>query len=66
MSSPKAIRDPIADHLLTPQNSALVIIDFQPVQVRSVSSMDKQVLVSNIVAVARTAKLFGRRSCSQL
>jgi hypothetical protein len=30
------IRDPRADHLLTPQNCALVIIDYQPVQVRSI------------------------------
>ena len=35
MTSYKAIRDPVADHLLTPQNAALVIIDFQPVQVAS-------------------------------
>ena len=27
------IRDPRADHLLTPQNCALVIIDYQPVQI---------------------------------
>jgi nicotinamidase-related amidase len=30
MASFKTIRDPLADHLLTPQNAALVIIDFQP------------------------------------
>ena len=24
------VRDPVADHLLTPQNSALVVIDYQP------------------------------------
>jgi nicotinamidase-related amidase len=59
MTSPKTIRDPLADHMLTPQNAALVIIDFQPVQVTSIASMDRRVLVSNIVAVARTAKLYG-------
>jgi nicotinamidase-related amidase len=59
MTSPKTIRDPLADHMLTPQNAALVIIDFQPVQVTSVASMDRRVLVSNIVAVAKTAKLYG-------
>jgi nicotinamidase-related amidase len=52
-------RDPVKDQLLTPQNSALIIIDYQPVQVTSVASMDRQKLVSNIVAVARTAKLYG-------
>lgn len=27
------VRDPAADHLLTPQNSALIIIDYHPLQV---------------------------------
>ena len=58
MASPKTIRDPLADSLLTPQNAALVIIDFQPVQVTSVASIDRRTLVANIVAVARTAKLY--------
>jgi nicotinamidase-related amidase len=52
-------RDPVNDQLLTPQNSAMIIIDYQPVQVTSVASMDRQKLVSNIVAVAWTAKLYG-------
>jgi hypothetical protein len=30
----EAIRDPLADELLTPQNCALVIIDYQPTQPR--------------------------------
>ena len=59
MASSKTIRNPIEDHLLTPQNAALVIIDFQPVQVTSIASMDRRALVSNVVAVARTAKLYG-------
>lgn len=36
----EAIRDPLTDHLLTPQNSAFVIIDYQPTQVNSIRSMD--------------------------
>lgn len=59
MTSPKTIRDPLADHMLTPQNAALLIIDFQPVQVTSIASMDRRVLVSNVVAVAKAAKLYG-------
>ena len=31
----QAIRDPVKDPLLTPQNSALIVIDYQPVQVDS-------------------------------
>ena len=58
MTSPNTIRDPIADELLTPQNAALVIIDFQPVQVASIVSMERRELIANVVAVARTAKLY--------
>jgi hypothetical protein len=53
------IRDPQTDHLLTPANCALVIIDYQPTQVNSIRSMDREVLVDNIVRVAKTAVLYG-------
>ena len=56
--SSEPIRDQIADHLLTPKNSALIIIDYQPTQVNSVHSMDQQTLVQNIVRVARIASTF--------
>jgi hypothetical protein len=26
------VRDPLADHLITPQNAALLLIDYQPAQ----------------------------------
>jgi nicotinamidase-related amidase len=55
----EARRDPVRDHLLTPENSALIIIDYQPTQVGSIASMDRRTLVLNIVAVAKTAKLYG-------
>jgi len=53
------IRDPKADDLLTPQNSAFVIIDYQPVQVNSIASMDRQLLVNNIVGTAKAAVAYG-------
>ena len=59
MTSPTTPRNPQTDPMLTPQNAALVIIDFQPVQVSSIASMERRELVANITAVARTAKLFG-------
>lgn len=59
MTSPTTPRDPVTDHMLTAQNAALLIIDFQPVQVASIASMNKRLLVANVVAVARTAKLYG-------
>lgn len=58
MTSLKSIRDPHKDHLLTPENAALVIIDFQPVQVSSLASRSKRELVANITALARIGKLY--------
>ncbi len=58
MTSPATPRDPAADHLLTAQNAALLIIDYQPVQVTSVASMDRREMVANVVAVTKLAKLF--------
>ncbi len=52
-------RDQVNDHLLTPRNAALIIIDYQPVQIYSIGSMDRQLLVDNIVRVARIGKLYG-------
>ncbi len=49
------IRDPNTDQLLTPQNSAFIIIDYQPVQVSSIRSMDQKELVFNIVHTAKAA-----------
>ncbi|MCC8407506.1 hydrolase [Mucilaginibacter sp. UR6-1] len=58
MSSITPIRDPKEDHLITPENSALILIDYQPLQVNSVRSMDHIELVKNIVTVAKVAKAF--------
>ena len=53
------IRDPKADDLLTPQNAAFIIIDYQPVQVNSIASMDRQLMVNHIVGCARAAVVYG-------
>ena len=55
--SSEQTRDPVRDHLLTPQNSALIVIDYQPSQLRIVTSMDQELLTRNIASVARLAKL---------
>ena len=49
------VRDPVADHLLTPQNTAFLLIDYQPQQLVSVRSMDRALLVKNAVSTVRTA-----------
>ncbi len=53
------IRDPAGDHLLTPQNAALFVVDYQPSQIAAVTSMDRELLLENIVSTVKTAKAFG-------
>jgi nicotinamidase-related amidase len=52
-------RDPVTDPLLTPENSALIVIDYQPNQLQAVGSIDHDLHTRNIVAVARLARTFG-------
>jgi len=53
------VRDPIADHLLTPENAAFLLIDYQPAQISAVRSMDRALLLKNVVSTVRTIKTFG-------
>jgi nicotinamidase-related amidase len=53
------IRDPLSDHLLTPQNAAFLFIDYQPSQLAGVASMDRDLLVKNATSTVRTIKTFG-------
>ncbi|MDR0907589.1 MAG: hydrolase [Rikenellaceae bacterium] len=59
MSSYPTIRDPKQDHLVTPQNAALVVIDYQPTQVGSINSMSRARLINNIVTLAKMARGYG-------
>ena len=52
------VRDPLADHLLTPQNAAFLLIDYQPSQLAGVRSMDRDLLVKNAVSTVKTIKTF--------
>ncbi|WP_374634818.1 hydrolase [Paracoccus sp. (in: a-proteobacteria)] len=52
-------RDPVKDRLLTPENAALIVIDYQPVQVNSIASMDRQLLVNSIVGTAKAGVVYG-------
>ena len=53
------VRDPLNDHLLTPQNAAFLFIDYQPSQLAVVRSMDPTLLLKNAVSTVRTIKAFG-------
>ena len=53
------VRDQAGDHLLTPMNSALLLIDYQPPQFSAVNSIDRDLLLENIVSTVKTAKAIG-------
>jgi nicotinamidase-related amidase len=44
--------------LLTPDNSALILIDHQPQMFFGVQSIDRQTLINNVLGLARAAKVF--------
>jgi len=44
--------------VLTPQNSQIIFIDQQPQMAFGVQSIDRQVLKNNVVALAKSAKVF--------
>jgi len=44
--------------LINPQNSAIVLIDFQPQMVFGVANIDRQTLFNNVMLLAKAAKIF--------
>ena len=46
------------DALLMPESSVLVLIDHQPFQFASVHSHEPTMIVNNVIALAKTAKVF--------
>ena len=53
------VRDPLADHFLTPENAAFLFIDYQPNQLATIRSMDPALLLKNAVSTVRAIKVFG-------
>lgn len=51
----ETIRNSQTDQLLTPENSAFIVIDYQPIQVSSIRSMPRDELVFNITSTAKAA-----------
>jgi nicotinamidase-related amidase len=58
-TSPEPRRDPTTDHLLTPENCLVVLIDFQPEQYSLVTSATREEIDLNVVALCRLATSFG-------
>ena len=49
---------PASNALLTPQNSALILIDHQPFQFANLHSHEPTMIVNNVIGLAKTAKVF--------
>lgn len=49
------MRDPIRDHALTPENPALSVIDFRPIQASSIRSVDQHRIQANNIPHQRYA-----------
>jgi nicotinamidase-related amidase len=45
--------------MITPQNAAICLIDFQPAMFQGVQSHDRREVMANVQILARAAKLFG-------
>jgi nicotinamidase-related amidase len=52
------VRDRLADHLITAENAALILIDYQPSQFATVRSIDPGLLLKNVVSTVKTAEAF--------
>ena len=47
-----------AKSLLTPENCALILIDHQPQMVFGMANIDRQLLINNVIGLAKAAKIF--------
>jgi len=57
-TQPEPIRDPATDHLLTPENCVVVLIDYQPEQYSTVTSATREEIDLNVVALAKLATAY--------
>ena len=57
-TQPEPIRDPKSDRLLTPENCALVLIDYQPEQYRTVTSSSVDEIDLNVIALCKLARAY--------
>ncbi|MES2803718.1 MAG: isochorismatase family protein [Bdellovibrionota bacterium] len=58
MAQVSSIRNAKKDHLLTPENSVIAFIDYQPEQFRGVGSKSASELLLNVVTLGKIAKAF--------
>lgn len=47
-----------AKSLLTPDNCAIILLDYQPQMIFGVANIDRQTLINNVAGLAKAAKIF--------
>ncbi|MDR0625905.1 MAG: isochorismatase family protein [Bifidobacteriaceae bacterium] len=52
-------RDPATDHLLSPSNAALLVIDYQPTQLGSLQSHPQEPIIEKIVSLSKIGVAYG-------
>lgn len=57
-TDPEPIRDPKSDHLLTPENCAVVLIDYQPEQYRTITSSSHEEIDLNVIALCKLVSAY--------
>lgn len=57
-TQPEPTRNPKSDRLLTPENCALVLIDYQPEQYRTVRSATPEEINLNVIALCKLATAY--------
>ena len=58
MSDVTPVRDPLKDQLITPQDSVLALIDYQPEQYDGVGSVGREELLHHVTMLGRVATAF--------
>ncbi|MGJ7561213.1 hydrolase [Brevibacterium casei] len=57
-NQPEPVRDPASDHLLTPSNCAIALIDYQPEQFPTVGSTTRDEILLGVVTLAKLSRAY--------
>lgn len=57
-NQPEPVRDPASDHLLTPSNCAIALIDYQPEQFSTVGSTTRDEILLGVITLAKLARAY--------
>lgn len=57
-NQPEPVRDPASDHLLTPSNCAIALLDYQPEQFSTVGSTTRDEILLGVVTLAKLSRAY--------